>query len=399
MYKKILVFALSALLILFCVSCKGTGDPDISRPETGRQEQIGEDTDRKKYAVVRDDIDFGLSDGDYIFNAASTRVPGYNVLLKYNVHTGECSPVCPDPFCDHASESCEFYDVIYATYIGNTVYFVKTNRETGKRGIYGFDVDSVRGEFVYETDGYLERIFAYKGYIYFTDGNVIKLDAATHKSTVLFQPYGSIFMVRNDLIYTSFDDSTDDMRLYDLDGNLVAEHALDTKYGGYVYSIHPKNDELGNPWIMDVMRTNDTDLKYYPNSRRVIYDEKWEMVYENLGPITCLSDRILFFVAAPVEEMCGLRLFRGVGTIMPDGSDKRVLLEYDDSISTTLTSEARYNEMICGDYIGIYMLPEKPVGDDENVGRCDLLLLNYKTGDYKISRFEYEVPEAFKNQD
>ena len=45
------------------------------------------------------------------------------------------------------------------------------------------------------------------------------------------------------------------------------------------------------------------------------------------------------------------------------------------------------------------MLPEKPVGDDENVGRCDLLLLNYKTGDYKISRFEYEVPEAFKNQD
>ena len=393
MHNKILIFALGALLILSCVSCKGAGDPDISRPETG---QTDSQTDEVKYtlAVVRDDIDFGLSDGDYIFNAALTHTPGYNVLLKYNIHTGECSPVCPDPFCDHASESCEFYDVIYATYIGNTVYFVKTNRETGKRGIYGFDVDSGRGEFVYETDGYLEGIFAYKDHIYFQNGQTFRLDPKSKIAEPICSCPSQLFMVRNDLIYFFNEHYVFDV--YDLEGGFVADNAFDSRYGGYVYSSFPVDP---NPWSLDLIRTNDPDKVFGADG--TVTGEGWENVGKSLGPVTCLSDRILFFVAAPLEEISGLRLFRGVGTIMPDGSDKRVLLEYDDSISTTLTSEFRYNEMICGDYIGIYMEPQEYTDDEtmDQPGTCDLLLLNYKTGDYKISRFEYEVPEAFKSQD
>ena len=46
------------------------------------------------------DYDNGSVPGDYIFNDAMAS--GYTMLLKRNVHTGECTTVCTDPFCEHS---------------------------------------------------------------------------------------------------------------------------------------------------------------------------------------------------------------------------------------------------------------------------------------------------------
>ena len=138
--------------------------------------------------------DIGNIPGDYIFNTTASRYRSQNDgarLLKYNVHSGEWSYVCNDPFCTHDSDKCFFYGGPAAsfTYIGNNIYFVKMNETKGKYGIYAYNVSENTGSYIYYFDrSAYAKLIAYKYKLFFEeDGPMVAevIDNTTSRGRTL----------------------------------------------------------------------------------------------------------------------------------------------------------------------------------------------------------------------
>ena len=147
--KKILC-ALLALTFIFCAySCTGADVETTTGAETsGISEQTSPDI--MKYGIIL---------GDYFFSC------DYGGLLKYNVHNGTVSALCPDPFCHHDDESCQFDGVYSSTgfaSIGNTVYYIHRDYETGDSAVYSFDVDTAETKRIYSSGNPIAQIYSYE---------------------------------------------------------------------------------------------------------------------------------------------------------------------------------------------------------------------------------------------
>ena len=316
--------------------------------------------------------DFGRVEGDYLFKAGFTRTPGFTPLLKYNVHTGECTTVCPDIFCDHKDEKCFFYNVSAFVSIGNTLYFERLDKTNGEYGIYAYDVSGDQGKFVYYPGARIFSIQSYYNYIYLiVNQKCRRLD--TESGSVYDMPdvpSGWLDSITNERIYYRTGKNENGLPVYtvtDLDGNILSTKEDNyLRFGNYYYT-----STIKGAFCYDLYRSED--------------GSNTELVSEKVGMGFFVGDRILYF--DPNTEKVGH--FTKLYSMAADGTDKKLLVD-NINISMELFPPRDQAELINGDYVGIVLGPDKSVDEDEeNYPDCDLLILNYKTGEYKISRSIY----------
>ena len=327
--------------------------------------------------------DIGNIPGDYIFNTTASRYRSQNDgarLLKYNVHSGEWSYVCNDPFCTHDSDKCFFYGGPAAsfTYIGNNIYFVKMNETKGKYGIYAYNVSENTGSYIYYFDrSAYAKLIAYKYKLFFEEEGYLRI-VDTKKFDVLTyeKPYRtSLMMIRNDEIYWYKAGARDlEYIITDLSGNRIRECNYVEYFNGFRYRM---DKEDGYFFAYDLYRSSD--------------GEKYEKVLDHVGPVGVYGDKLLYFNASPYladekgmivkenrdEQISDLKLTE-LWVCDPDGSNRKMLVK--DLNFTELPLNGT-NPMICGEYAGIVIRKESPVTAEERECNEDLLIVNMKRQD------------------
>ena len=135
--KTICIILILLTLQIILLSCRGISViEDGSNPETAEETVAETVTDKETPDItdkteIADNTDHRFDwqydvplyypeeeeiQGDYIFNSSENG--SVDLVLKRNVHTGECTTVCNDPFCTHDNPSCRFYISLYVVGIG-----------------------------------------------------------------------------------------------------------------------------------------------------------------------------------------------------------------------------------------------------------------------------------------
>ncbi len=318
--------------------------------------------------------DFGRVEGDYLFKAGFTRTQDFTPLLKYDIHTGECTTVCPDIFCDHKDEKCFFYNVAAFAAIGNTLYLERLDKTNGKYGIYAYDAAENKGMFVHYCSARISSIHSYDNYVYFiVNQKCRRLD--TESGSVYDMPdvpSGWLDSITNGRIYYKTGKNENGLPVYtvtDLDGNILSTKEDNfLRFGNYYYT-----STIKGAFCYDLYRSED--------------GSNTELVSEKVGMGFFVGDRILYF--DPNTKKYGH--FTKLYSMAADGTDKKLLVD-NINISMELFPSRDQAELINGDYAGITLGPEKPIdetNENESYPECDILILNYKTGEYIISRSVY----------
>ncbi len=366
--KKIICALLTVIFVLALFACDKSGGG-------------GEDHTGEVYE------DFGNVAGDYLFYNAKTKIEDFEPVLKYDVHTGEISTLCPDPFCTHMDDNCFFHSVAFMTYIGNKVYFAKKDVKTGKHGIYEFDVDTESGGFIYYVDTTVIQLTSYYYDLYFKvskSTNYIKLNAKTKETSELKNSgYGGMIQsVRNGKIVW-YRQEGDDTSYYitDLDGNMIEDNVT----GSLSTGLYKYRSELH-----DKKRRNIAFDKYLTKP-----GEEEKLIFENVGPGGPYKDVYIGFDVYDSDKY--ETEFASVWISDADGTNKKTIISDPDRKLHLLNWSQSGNDMVCGDYIGIRLGPEKYNygiidGNDENYENypeCDMLIINIRTGEYKTARYEF----------
>ena len=337
--------------------------------------------------------DFGNVAGDYLFYSARTKIRDFEPVLKYDVHSGKISTLCPDPFCTHMDDDCFFHSVAFMTYIGNKVYFAKKDVKTGKHGIYEFDVDKESGEFIYYSDTLIYQITSYYYDLYFKAAKSInykKLNTKTKELSELKNAdYGdTINSIRNGkIVWYKQTDSDVSYYITDLDGNMIEENVK----GSVSTGLYKYRSELH-----DKERRNIAFDKYLTKP-----GEEEKLIFENVGPGGPYKDVYIGFDVYDSDKY--ERFFSGLWVSDADGSNKKVLFSDPDRKVNLSHWTTTNNNLVCGDYVGIILGPENytpsaeevydengvPQGDYEQYPECDMLIINIRTGEYKIARYEF----------
>lgn len=369
--KNILVIIIAFIFVLAACSCGAVPD------ETDTTESNNTETGFKPYK-------YGIVAGDYIFARNS-----YHKPVKYNVHDGKMSYLCPDPFCSHNDESCQFYHVDSDRFspIGNTVYYVKRDIVTGKGTLYSFDVDTSETKTVYSTDGLLTKVYAYEYRLlihYLSSGDFgaegywFWYDTKTGGTERLNEEYISedyvLFYLEDDrLIWRSLDSS--EYYSTDLKGNDFKKHDFRYRYGN-LYEIEEKTLDDGRfVYLVYVTLNGETE-------RKLIIDDAGEIYYYE-NKIVYLKD-IPYAERRVVHDSGGgfaLKDWSGgnVYVINPDGTDDHLLFHTDEFISGGTDDHA--HQLISGDYFGMWVTMFD--GDEQLEDR--IFIANINTGEFVIS--------------
>ena len=158
----------------------------------------------------------------------------------------------------------------------------------------------------------------------------------------------------------------------DLDGNVKIEKTDNfIRFGKYYY--RGEFNVGGGVFAYNMYRSED--------------NENWERIAEKIGMGMFLGDRIFYFDPNVKKTGKHTKLY----SMAMDGTDVRLVVD-DENISMEMIPSNTNMGMINGDYAGITLGPEKPIdetNENENSPECDILILNYKTGEYIISRSVY----------
>lgn len=388
--KRLIAVFIMFLILAILVSCKGVrvfDDEDEEATDNMSYITTGEaDDNEHKFDWQYDDLDesYGHSDGDYIFRMA--RIPA--TVLKYNVHTGECTSVCTDPFCTHDSPSCLFYHTLYVVGIGNTVYGYKYDSDTEKikNLIYSFNVDRNDMKEVYSPSGMVTEFFSYDDYLYIHDNSgYIRLNTITNEKEPIDRQYNaSIYIIRGHKIIWGVNSKgllPTEFIATDLTGKKPRPYNFQI-FGGYLHITEQVNySSAANTYLLDregnIIKTV-VEKGRYPSIRDdcILYYGTTDDLFGYDNPIY------------PEEVGKGDNPCTGDIFIVPFDTWEPKLLCHIENGYFGLTGLPQ-NPCVCGDWIGIATIDtyERAKSLDFNESDSNLILINLKTGEYHVSRY------------
>jgi hypothetical protein len=409
--KKIIIVLLLALVLVLFISCT---DKDGDTPPEDSGNSIG--ADHARYSEY------------YIFSTWNRR------LFKYNVITGTATSLHTDPLCDHNHTDCPVSYIHHPIAVfGDFVYFIKqewkrdeSGRRVGTSEENFYKYDYMNDRFTLVISDFSAGLFTVVGdYIYSHDNvllengdtglEFVKYDMKTGISTVLIDAEEAA----NTMLMLPLNVRISSDRVYWYAINEAGEYIFSTAYdyrdiqsesramisivqGDYAY-IPERNYEPTYPMEY---------YKWFSNSlyRENIHDSSRILLADNVSNFIVDGENIIYFV--PVKDpkvayqseinrndIIYHDNYEGKIYIMnTDGSNKRILCEVPDVIiSYTLwaTNHRRTQEYIAidlyGDMSGRFEdrsgVPNT-IGDPQGYGILpDLLLVNIKTGEYKIAEY------------
>lgn len=349
-----------------------------STNESGSDIITGKTSDHSRYKPYNR----GIIGSDYFYGYK------YGTIVKYNVHTGKESCLCPDPFCDHENKNCLFFGVSSETFtsIGNIVYYVKPNPVTGKNTMYSFDTDTSETKTVFSSNEVLLSVFAYEYKILIrakNNYNDIKsyhywYDTKTGKT----EDYDESSISNNEVFYGIRDDrviwrilGTEEFYSTDLNGIDHKKYDFGYRYGNY-YELELIEDEDGH-------LSYTVYVTYNGESEKTIF-------LKNVSSCFFFENKIIYFMEVPPEEQkvlfidpTGREVKDSEGgniyVINPDGTDNHLLLHADYLLSGL--SSNKNHPLICGDYFGVLIYYINNDGCEEN----GILIANINTGEFVIT--------------
>ena len=378
--KKI-ICAVLALIFIFCAySCTGA---DAGAETTTDAEAEAKLPEFKPFK-------YGIVGGDYMFDYSSR-----GVIMKYNVHNGEASYLCPDPFCSHTKKDCQFSGMSSYTFtsVGNVVYYVKQDDTAGKSALYSFDADTAETKTLLTKDGMMTSVYAYEyrllvlwleeygleaqRYYFWYDTKTGKMEQLggtvnTYSPTERYM----LYCIRDDRIIWKVG-KMDKWYYYstDLNGGDLKEHDFGYRYGNY-YTMEKEQDENGKDiYSLYVVFGGGTEKK---------------LLKKDVGVCLFYENKIVYGERIPYEEQRVIHVDRdgnedrddwggNVYVMNPDGTDDHLLFHTDEFI-IGMTSDSAHPH-VCGDYIGIQT--GKFAGDE--MKEDDIIIANINTGDFVVT--------------
>jgi hypothetical protein len=368
--KKIISVFLAAITVFALFSCNNT---------------TGTDTETDATADGLKTCNYGKTWKDYIVISDGND----GTLIKYNVHNGEMSFLCPDPFCRH-EEDCQFGGVGVLSkdydFIENTVYYANDENGTGQNSLYSFDIDTSATKLLYESEGVIRDVRAYGRRLFIREVTGDKHSAKTRcfwyeTATGKTEEYNGentetsikLNWIMNDRMmwYSIF---TKEYFFTDLSGSIVKDYDMDYKYGNHYSRERVENEDGSAKYILYVTLEGETEKK---------------ALIDNVGQCTFAENKIIYTKPVPKDERrvayvdeLGKEFkdpYNGDIYIMnPDGSDDHLLFHCDEKIIEMADAS---NGLISGDYIGIYA--DHLLEGTGNI--FVLMIVNIKTGEYIVT--------------
>ncbi len=385
--RGLMIALLAAMLLCLAVGCERAALPPSTDQHNPYASVSGERTDTVGHApTLRIDTATGTVAGDYIYRMLLTSDTSEPILVKYQLTTGQATTVCQDPYCMHRDESCAFYltrDTPLVA-IGNTVCFSRKDA-SGVCSIVTYDGTDMTPDEIYRGDDEVVALYPYQYHFYYIllkDRQTVlyRYDTRSKESEqVMPITIGFFSHIENDWIYCKA--SADAYYIYDLDGNYLPRAKIDD-YRGYLYENRDTHTTAAfRDFTVSVYRTP-------------VREQSWEKIAQGVGPWQKIHDRILYFVPIPMEmqkkysvgEIPQYDYWDGnVYSMKLDGSDARLLCHAEEVVITGLASTPE-NRLICGDWMGI-LVSKKQGSDNDRYAGADLLLVNLRTGAFRVSDF------------
>lgn len=370
--KRIITALLISVLLFNVYSCNNAAETtDIT---------TGNDIETTETGVRYKPYKYGNIGGDYLFARDTTGAP-----VKYNVHDGKMSYVCPDPFCSHHYGECPFMGCEFFA-IGNIVYFTKQDENTGKGSVCSFDVNSMDIKTVYSCSGYLNLMFSYEyrlllRYItsnnYNATGYYIWYDTKTEKVEILDEddiPKNyEIYEVKDDRIVWYIPER-EEYYSTDLNGKDLKEYNFLYAYGNsYKYEIEEENGK-----------------RFYSLYVTFNGESEKKLFLKDIGPCFFYENKIVYFKTVPYEEQKVVHVYEDgmkdtdefggdVYVINPDGTDNHLLFHTDEFLIGG--TEDNKHPQVCGDYFGL--LAAEYEGDTMKEDK--LIIANINTGEFVVT--------------
>jgi hypothetical protein len=326
------------------------------------------------------EYDSGSMPGDYMYNDAM--VNGCTLLLKRNVHTGECTPVCTVPSCKHDSAECPFYGTTCVVGIGNIMYGSMKDEKLGKWVVYSYDPETDKKDIIAESAAKIYELISYKYYLYCkrVDTGFTRIDTKTGEFTKVRSQYDySVSSIHSGMMIWSKDSSGSPVYV---STDLLGENARS-------YDPHIFNGKLHK-----VIENADGSSSYAQLDRsgkieKIMAEDSCYAIPigENMLSFGAYTDGETHWID-PDDHSKGRRLANGDIYITPlNGGESRLLCHIDgyEPRTAAIACANSKNVMICGDWIAI-MTPQK-ISDNEPGNNNRMILLNMKTGEYHISRY------------
>ena len=377
--KRFVSTILLLSLLFLSVSCGGAENVITDTAITAQTEQS---TEFKPYK-------YGVTPGDYMFGFNSR-----GVIVKYNVHNGQSSYLCPDPFCTHTKSTCQFSGLGSHNYtsVGNTVYYVKQDSETGKSALYAFDIGNSETKTVFTRDGMMTGVYAYEKrllvlwlekfdfeaerYYFWYDIKTGKTEKLSDEVNVM-KPYETrfVYYIRDDrIIWTVHTPDGTSYKSTDLKGEDMREHDFGYRYGNYYKTVIEPTDDGQDAFSLYVTFAGETEPK---------------RILQGAGPILFYENKIVYFGSIPEEDQKIIKEYKdgrvirdefggNVYVMNPDGSDAHLLFHTDELLCGTTDDE--HHPLVCGDYIGI--LTGRFKGDQ--IAMDDIIIANVNTGEFVV---------------
>ncbi len=347
------------------------------------------------------------TEGDYIFN--ETDLNGSIVVLKRSVHTGECTPVCTDPFCTHDNPSCRFHTSMYVKSIGNTMYAIKIDEgdvdDKGnlKSTIYSYNVDTDEYKTIFEKDYpiRLSEMRRYGRYLYFEvsgrDGGLKRLDVYTEEVQSIKRPINYQFTGFTDNMMLWIPNSYEgDYLATDLEGNDPKPYDPLIYAGRLHESVVVNNNMPGTYISWYILDKNGERERMIIDKCLGISRAKNNRLY--LG----LFDDLEKHPIIPDKPEEGKTKMNGDVYILPYDTEEARLLCHIDNVSLHSFYSGGYNDLKTGDWVGIMIRPTQHYLEENHLAAYndgqgnmsaerwvdnDMVIVNVKTGEYVISRY------------
>ncbi len=372
--KKIICALMAFVFIFALFACDKSGGGGEMTDETAPEVPAGEPKTCNYGKIWKDYV--VLSDGND------------GTLIKYNIHNGEMSYLCPDPFCKH-NDDCQFGGVgVLADdydFIENTVYYANDEKGTGQNCLYSFDIDTSATNLLYESEGVIRDVHAYErrlfvreitGGRYNAESRCFWYDTVTGK-TEEYKGKNTESVIKLNWIINDrmmwYSILTHEFFFTDLSGNEIKDYDMNYRYGNH-YSCEAYDTDGNIKRTLYVTLADETEKKVLVN---------------DINQFCYLEDKIIYIKPVPKNERrvayvddLGVEYYdpyNGDVYIMnPDGTDDHLLFHCDEMISDISSGP---NGLISGDYIGIF-------SDRFLEGTGDiwvLIIVNIKTGEFIVT--------------
>ena len=335
------------------------------------------------------------------------------VLHRISPLSASVTPVCPDPLCRHADETCPLYGVENIQFDGQYLYYQKVNYALGEASsLCRYDLKNGEFQELYRAeDGSLFGFFAGEGYVFFNrttvdeDGNnrysVYRYDTASGKTVQLhdepFETEQVCLLVKDGRVYWHGD------TWYSTDPDFQNRRENDRGYSPNLtrdkYFYEMKSGEIKGYdgykqmcfCIIRVDRETGERVTVTEDaaSAPILYGDK--VIYGKLE-----TPRYLGKIQSGENGSWNEQYDKYGGKLYicnSDGTDERVLCDFSDtSYALTVSHNILGGKTGVGDWIAV-MLFDYVSADDcdpEKIKRGDnvYMLINLKTGEWKVASIE-----------